>query len=161
MLLHFATFHAKMHKPETQLTGSSLQLYYSWNSTTISSSCYGNNHHPQIYSTKEDQSPHTFKGRQIILILSIGKAQFLLFLSEHLFLKAYQGQLRTSCLSALFVLVPSNQGSARQDTVFSRDVYYRRIMCKNLCFSVTKGKLLGCRSSLLHFHALNLNLKYQ
>ena len=116
-------FMHKMHKSEAQLTGCSLQCCYSWNSTTISSSCYGNNRDPQIRSTKEDRSPHISRGRQIILILSIGKAYIILFLSECSFLTAYQAQQCTSSLSALFILVLCYQGSAWQDTFFSRDVY--------------------------------------
>jgi hypothetical protein len=83
-------FHAKMHKSKSQLTDSSLQLFYSWNSTTISSSCCGNNdNHPQIRPTKEDQSPHISRGSQIMLVLSTGKEHIILFLSE----SAYQAQL--------------------------------------------------------------------
>jgi hypothetical protein len=81
-LPYFATFHANMCKSNAQLTGSSLQLFYSWNSATISSSCYGNNCHPQIHSAKEDQSPHISRGSQIILILSLG-ISFYSYLKVH------------------------------------------------------------------------------
>jgi hypothetical protein len=47
-------FMHKMCKSEAQLTGCSLQLFYSRNSTTTSSSCYRKNCDSQICSTKED-----------------------------------------------------------------------------------------------------------
>jgi hypothetical protein len=128
----------KMRKSEVQPTGYSLQRFYSWNSTTISSACYRNNGHPQICSMKEDQ-PKISRGRQIVLIFSICRAYINLFLSECSFCSAYQAQQSFSCHPAHFPGLPSSGGIAEQKS-FLLAFIEDSILCNFMCHSVTKGR---------------------
>jgi hypothetical protein len=119
----------KTRKSEVQLTGCSLQHFYSWNSTTTSFSCCRKNHNPQIHSMK-DSPQNISRGLQIISIILIPWPQLRWIISRHSFWPDYQAQQSLSCPFSHFACPPSHEAYTSPDTFFLLAFFKERILCK-------------------------------
>jgi hypothetical protein len=145
---------------EEQVKGCFLQHFCSWNSTTISSSCYRNNCNALIRTMKEDCPQNNSWALQIISIISIPWPQLKWILSNHSFWPDYQAQQSLSCHFPHFTCVPSYEDYIAQDTFFCWMITKARILCKIISHSVTKGRKNVCTSCLLHFNSSDLKSKH-
>jgi hypothetical protein len=149
----------KTRKSEVQLTGCSLQHFYSWNSTTTSFSCCRKNHNPQIHSMK-DSPQNISRGLQIISIILIPWPQLRWIISRHSFWPDYQAQQSLSCPFSHFACPPSHEAYTSPDTFFLLAFFKERILCKMICHPVTKGRKNICRSCILRFNSPDLISKH-